>query len=521
MRRGVFVLLCMLSVAKSAWAGPQIGVTVDAQLRVSINASGGRKILATSEPVFRNDRLIANSTGLAQIKLIDDTKLVVGPNSNLVLDKFVFSGESTAKAVSVVLTKGAFRFISGHSGSKAYSIVTPAGSVGVRGTAFDVTILGNTTNVVLLRGQVNVCPRNGRCRMVRTACAYVTFNRNGFLHQGKAGALADSGRRLFPLLGRSQEVLPSFRGNSSGCGSSATPPKGQSDPAALARPEAPQPPPPAPPPPTPAPPLPEHHHPHHHEHHHSRDRDDHHRSRDHHHHHSHDRGNFRGTRGAGYNGRDLNGHGNGHGGRNGSGNGGQRGPRPRWRRGRRSRRWQGRRARWWRGRRARWPRGPRPRWRRGDREPVRRKVSLPIPPRWRLVGPRTRSRKGGLPFARAARTRSDGDRDTRPRSACGAGSRPSREERVLIVPEYLDEIAEAFADVIDSKSPFTSGHSKRVAVFTDLVAEELRLEKDHRRWLKRAAPLHDIGKLGVSNSILESQGNPPRRNGRPSGATRC
>ena len=314
MRRGVFVLLCMLAVAKSAWAGPQIGVTVDAKLRVSINASGGRKILATAEPVFRNDRLIANSTGLAQIKLIDDTKLVVGPNSNLVLDKFVFSGETTAKAVSVVLTKGAFRFISGHSGSKAYSIVTPAGSVGVRGTAFDVTIVGNTTNVVLLRGQVNVCPRNGQCRMVRTVCTYVTFNRKGFLHQGKADATAGSGRNLFPLLERSKGVLPSFRGNSSGCGSQAAPPRSRSDPAASPRPEAQRPP--APPPPVP----PEDRHRHHHEHHHSWDRDDHHHSRDYDHRYSHDHGNFMGARSAGYSGRGLNGHGQG--GRDGLGRGG-------------------------------------------------------------------------------------------------------------------------------------------------------------------------------------------------------
>lgn len=73
---------------------------------------------------------------------------------------------------------------------------------------------------------------------------------------------------------------------------------------------------------------------------------------------------------------------------------------------------------------------------------------------------------------------------------------------------YLDDIAEAFADVVDSKSPFTNGHSKRVALFTDLIAERLGLDAEHRRWLKRAALLHDIGKLGVSNAILDKPGRP-------------
>ena len=69
--------------------------------------------------------------------------------------------------------------------------------------------------------------------------------------------------------------------------------------------------------------------------------------------------------------------------------------------------------------------------------------------------------------------------------------------------DYLDDIAEGFAQVVDAKSPFTKGHSERVALFTDMIAEQLKLSAPHRRWLKRAALLHDIGKLGVSNSILD------------------
>jgi HD-GYP domain-containing protein (c-di-GMP phosphodiesterase class II) len=69
--------------------------------------------------------------------------------------------------------------------------------------------------------------------------------------------------------------------------------------------------------------------------------------------------------------------------------------------------------------------------------------------------------------------------------------------------DYLDDVAAAFAKVIDSKSPYTSGHSERVTLFTDLIAEQIGLSSERRRWLKRAALLHDIGKLGVSNSILD------------------
>lgn len=72
--------------------------------------------------------------------------------------------------------------------------------------------------------------------------------------------------------------------------------------------------------------------------------------------------------------------------------------------------------------------------------------------------------------------------------------------------DYLDDIAAAFAKVVDAKSPYTSGHSDRVALFTDMIAEQLGFSDEHRRRLKRAALLHDIGKLGVSNQILDKAG---------------
>ena len=76
----------------------------------------------------------------------------------------------------------------------------------------------------------------------------------------------------------------------------------------------------------------------------------------------------------------------------------------------------------------------------------------------------------------------------------------------LVDEDYLDDIAAAFAQVIDSKSPYTSGHSERVTLFTGLIAEQMGLAVERRRWLRRAALLHDIGKLGVSNSILDKPG---------------
>ena len=83
---------------------------------------------------------------------------------------------------------------------------------------------------------------------------------------------------------------------------------------------------------------------------------------------------------------------------------------------------------------------------------------------------------------------------------------PDASDDGFVDEDYLDEIAEAFADVVDSKSPFTAGHCKRVALFADLIGETLGFTPEKRRWMKRAALLHDIGKLGVSNMILDKPG---------------
>ncbi|MXO86716.1 HD domain-containing protein [Altererythrobacter aurantiacus] len=72
--------------------------------------------------------------------------------------------------------------------------------------------------------------------------------------------------------------------------------------------------------------------------------------------------------------------------------------------------------------------------------------------------------------------------------------------------DYLDAVAAAFGKVIDAKSPFTSGHSERVADYAERMASGMGLVPSRVRQLRRAAALHDVGKLGVSSTILEKPG---------------
>jgi putative nucleotidyltransferase with HDIG domain len=77
---------------------------------------------------------------------------------------------------------------------------------------------------------------------------------------------------------------------------------------------------------------------------------------------------------------------------------------------------------------------------------------------------------------------------------------------VSLSGEWIDQICEAFADVVDAKSPFTYRHSMGVTQAAVMVAKEMGLPKARLEMVRRAALLHDIGKLGISNAILDKPG---------------
>lgn len=106
-------------------------------VRVSpaVNAAGpgGRRLIELQGAVFMGDEIVASPNGLAQIRFIDDTRLIVGPNSRLTIDKFVFNADYTAREVTIKLVKGSMRFISGKSKPGAYRLRTPTMTIGIRG----------------------------------------------------------------------------------------------------------------------------------------------------------------------------------------------------------------------------------------------------------------------------------------------------------------------------------------------------------------------------------------------------
>jgi hypothetical protein len=123
----------VMVLAGPAFAQNPSGYAVEVNPLVNATGPGGKRFIELQGAVFMGDQIVAGPVGLAQIKFIDETRLVVGPNSRLTIDTFVFNPDMTARDVTITALVGTFRFIKGNSRRGAYNIRTPTATLGIRG----------------------------------------------------------------------------------------------------------------------------------------------------------------------------------------------------------------------------------------------------------------------------------------------------------------------------------------------------------------------------------------------------
>ena len=70
----------------------------------------------------------------------------------------------------------------------------------------------------------------------------------------------------------------------------------------------------------------------------------------------------------------------------------------------------------------------------------------------------------------------------------------------------LDSFIETLATSIDARDKITSGHSTRVKMYSVLIANEFGMEQNDLYILEKAAALHDIGKIGIRDAVLQKEG---------------
>ena len=173
----------LLAMMSSASAQTAIGAATTVQNDVTGSRKGAPAKLGQGDNVFGSELIRTGAGSRAGLTFVDNTNVSIAASSQLTLDKFVYNGDHTASNVTFNATKGGFRFISGNSPSAAYKVNTPEAAIGVRGTIYDVQVLGSTTNVVLIEGSASVCLRQGtqvttRCVVLTNPCESVTLTRS-------------------------------------------------------------------------------------------------------------------------------------------------------------------------------------------------------------------------------------------------------------------------------------------------------------------------------------------------------
>lgn len=171
-------------------------------------AGSTKRTLVVGADVSLGERIVTGPTGKVQIVFTDQTRLVVGPGSSLVIEKYLMNGNK-ADAFAINALAGTFRFLSGRSPKPAYSIDTPTAAIAVRGTKFDFSVQRGQTQVMLYEGALSLC-RGANCVDLTDRCAIgIVGNGSGQIGWGQSGHTAAS--RSFPLAAAQSRLLGDFR----------------------------------------------------------------------------------------------------------------------------------------------------------------------------------------------------------------------------------------------------------------------------------------------------------------------
>lgn len=205
------MLASLASETALAASGTALGVRPEA----SAETAGANRVLQVGADIFIGDLVTTGQKGNVQIRFSDRTELVVGPNSRLVIEDYLLRDDGSTGKLAVNALAGTFRFVTGGAPKDKYLIRTPTGTVGVRGTAFDLNVVEDHTSLLLIEGAVRMCNLAGQCVDVDEVCEVGRFDLGSADLLGTAdsfkGDTRTQMRGMFPYAADQSPLLGSFR----------------------------------------------------------------------------------------------------------------------------------------------------------------------------------------------------------------------------------------------------------------------------------------------------------------------
>ncbi len=218
--------LIVMIVAGLCWgtAGGLVGAAapVDTGTAVGVNPLASvqfndtSRTLIVGSDVQVGDTVVTGPAGQVQLLFKDDTRLVVGPHSSLLVEEYLLRRDKSVAKFTVDALSGSFRFITGKSAKDAYLIKTPTGTIGVRGTAYDLHVSKTRTDAVLFEGSIWLCNLEQKCVELVDRCDVGSITSPKSFVVGKAVQARDHMRDLFRYVESQLPLLPDFRVDQAG-----------------------------------------------------------------------------------------------------------------------------------------------------------------------------------------------------------------------------------------------------------------------------------------------------------------
>lgn len=150
------LLLALSPLAVSAES--MAGKTMLAVGKVEANNDNKIRKLKRRAPVYSQEIVTTGGKARAQIRMSDGGLIALKANSTLAIADYQYSEETGQGSVVMELVKGGLRSVTGNIKAKSgdYQLKTPVGSIGIRGTHYEVEVVGEEMFVAVWDGAIDV-----------------------------------------------------------------------------------------------------------------------------------------------------------------------------------------------------------------------------------------------------------------------------------------------------------------------------------------------------------------------------
>lgn len=180
------VAACVAIAPMAVNAAVKIGKTTIIVSKVTGTIEKTLRVLALEDDVHQDEVVEAAKASASEIVFLDNTRIAIGPNTRLTLDRFVFDPDRGKGTMEMTLLEGVFRFTSGgisETPKADYVVHTPTATIGIRGTIVSTVIGddGQVATVLETASVVTIAGQDGMIKTLDTPGTAITASADGVL----------------------------------------------------------------------------------------------------------------------------------------------------------------------------------------------------------------------------------------------------------------------------------------------------------------------------------------------------